>query len=108
MPDAQPKPTAAEVLAAHQFQIRPRRCSCGAEVGLIYEQSATEHQADMLAAAGLLATAEHDREVAARALRGAAKSFPASLPLGMADRDYLRGLAAGIRHGRIPIAGEGA
>jgi hypothetical protein len=49
--------------------------------------------------------AEHDREVAAQALRDAAASFPASLPLGMTERDYLRGRAAGIAHGRI-VAGE--
>ena len=87
-----------------------------------------QHQADMLAEAGLLATAEphpvvdpmlrpgqavafvrwlaeRDREVAAQALRDAAASFPASLPLGMTERDYLRGRAAGIAHGRI-VAGE--
>ena len=78
-----------------------------------------QHQTDMLAEAGLLATdslvedilrdhppsAEHDREVAAQALRDAAASFPASLPLGMTERDYLRGRAAGIAHGRI-VAGE--
>jgi len=52
----QPKPTAADVLAAHQ--VRTARgdawlCRCGTTSRMPFEQ----HQADMLAAAGLLATA---------------------------------------------------
>ncbi len=80
MPDAQPKPTAAEVLYTHRrlewvessrgvtpgYYCIDQRCMRPVIGGL------WQHQADMLAAAGLLVTAEHDAQVAAETLLEAA------------------------------------
>lgn len=69
MPDTQPKPTAADVLMHHARDAAHGCISCGA---LPIGSSFAQHQADMLAAAGRLAAAEHDAQVAAQALRDAA------------------------------------
>lgn len=72
---AQPKPTAADVLREHYAVDRQpfgrpayRQCTCGWAED-VNRRGFPQHQADMLAAAGLLATAEHDAQVAAQALR---------------------------------------
>lgn len=58
MPDAQPKPTAAEVLRQHT-NIGDYACGCGWEHAEDPQWPDIEaHQEDMLAAAGLLATGE--------------------------------------------------
>jgi hypothetical protein len=120
MPDAQPKPTAAEVLGGHRYarwkdatREQPGGygyCQCGQRI----EYSHPQHQADMLAAAGLLATAEHD----AKMLRDAAEAWQyggwaddmpkgvdrTALILGMAQRAavWLRARAARIAAGETP------
>lgn len=79
MPDAQPKPTAADVLREHQHRRVRWACACGFATydGDLYRRLAAlaQHQEDMLAAAGLLATAEHDAQVRAQALRDAASAY---------------------------------
>lgn len=76
-------PRVAEVLVAHHLGFPgdflrhyPAICSCGhvlpPDVGESVEALQSQHQADMLAAAGLFTTPAHDREIAARALREAA------------------------------------
>lgn len=74
---AQPKPTAADVLREHascRWVVRGPAAvmTCGAPWPASGRDEPAAHQADMLAAAGLLATAEHDAQVAAQALRDAA------------------------------------
>ncbi len=66
---AQPKPTAADVLREHYAVDRQpfgrpayRQCTCGWSED-VNRRGFPQHQADMLAAAGLLATAEHDQAV---------------------------------------------
>lgn len=120
MSDTQPKPTAAEVLAVHwdvcgdgslcdcgwQRPLRPGAATPGRSMHL-------QHQEDMLAAAGLLVSAEHNAQV----LRDAALAWQtgswaddlpkggsrAALILGMAQRatDWLR-----ARADRIAAGGE--
>lgn len=76
------QPTAAEVLREHAFEgTRPGELPGGWCAGCTwggaddpsnphaFEHAHAQHQADMLAAAGLLVTPEHDAQVAARALR---------------------------------------
>lgn len=65
MPDAQPKPTAAEVLAAHYGSLWCPTCGPNSATNDDgdWKWDVTQHQADMLAAAGLLTTAEHDAQV---------------------------------------------
>ena len=95
---------AAEVLTTHQRR-DSASCLCGwSRLGYSF----TEHQADTLAAAGLLMTpeavaavvnsigyvadipllAEHDAQVAARALREAAEEIPGSTTPGPAVDPY--------------------
>ena len=82
-PAAVERATAAQVLAAHAIRgVRDGlwHCECGAMWAVnVFDPPAdvvafTQHQADMLAAAGLLVTPEHDAQVAARALREAAEA----------------------------------
>jgi hypothetical protein len=66
---AQPRPTAADVLREHEYTWHEGpgagfRCPCGTWVA----GSLWDHLADMLAAAGLLATAEHDAQVRREAI----------------------------------------
>lgn len=73
MPDPQPKPTAAEVLRSHlPVDTSWDTCTCGWDGGQL---AFWRHQEDVLAAAGLLATPEHDAQVAAQALRDAAQDM---------------------------------
>jgi len=63
---AQPKPTAADVLTEHAPARRGAvECRCGwfGSSRLAWGRDHAVHQADVLAAAGLLATAEHDAQV---------------------------------------------
>lgn len=100
---AQPKPTAADVLNGHPGMeyVIPRyfgtagyRCTgCRQSIS-----SPGQHQADMLAAAGLLATAEHDAQVAAQALREAAAAWQTGgwagdLPRGSTRHAVVLGMA---------------
>jgi len=57
--------TAVDVLREHQVHGIGPGCTCGWRV-TVGSCSLYQHQANMLAAAGMLATAEHDREVAAQ------------------------------------------
>lgn len=72
---------AAEVLAAHAgcrwdgSTNDPRMRPCGAPLPRPGVDVIAAHQAAMLATAGLLATAEHDRQVAAQALRETAAAY---------------------------------
>lgn len=124
MPDAQPKPTAAWLLAEHAkcrwngFQRPAARMTCGAPMPSAGPDFAAQHQEDMLAAAGLLATdealAEHDAQVlrdAAEAWQygGWADDMPkgtdrTALILGMAQRaaTWLRARAARVAAGEEP------
>ena len=96
----------AAVLAEHRHitrQVDPRplfdggpirtwvRCACGADA-----KDHAEHQADMLAAAGLLVTPEHDAQVAARALREAAETYERGIHVDSIPK-WLRDMA----HDRI-------
>lgn len=99
--------SAAEVLAAHALYVDSKiadvvGCSCGWKpvtplvIDLSGWEQFTQHQSEMLAAAGLLVTAEHDREVAAGAwdevarvaIRCGARYFenPYRIARGEADR----------------------
>ena len=65
---------ATEVLTTHQRR-DSASCLCGwSRLGYSF----TQHQADALAAGGLLVTPEHYAQVAARALREAAEAIPGS------------------------------
>jgi len=70
---------ATEVLTTHQRR-DSASCLCGwSRLG----HSFAQHQADMLAAAGLLVTPEHDAQVAARALRNWGQEMLARYPEGV-------------------------
>ncbi|QZN86912.1 hypothetical protein [Cellulomonas sp. C5510] len=120
MPDAQPKPTAAEVLTAHQdghgyTHDDDMQCACGTWVGVVAgrgpfrdtpgRRSLAEHQADMLAAAGYPTTPEALAEHNAQVLRDAADEYEASLDalrFTPAAVHWLRARAARVAVGEEP------
>lgn len=63
--------TVGDVLRGHYGSMWCPACGVGSAKGDdgVWRWDVAQHQAEALAAAGLLTTAEHDREVAARALR---------------------------------------
>lgn len=102
MPDAQPKPTAAEVVAKHlDCQWRHGvHLDCGAPLPPAGPDFRSAHVTERLAAAGLLATPEHDAQVRAQALRDAADARDAALLWGSeAPSAWLRVRAARIEAG---------
>ena len=89
-PGAGPTPrTAVDVLREHQVHGIGPGCTCGWRV-TVGSCSLYQHQANMLAAAGLLATAEHDAQV----LRDAALSWLTQTPPGGGVDDWGRGWIA--------------
>lgn len=71
MPDAQPKPSAAELIADHIWcaatrlgsQLGVPEMTCGAPLPPAGRDFHAAHMHERLAAAGLLVTAEHDAQV---------------------------------------------
>ena len=96
--------TATEVLRAHT-NVGDYTCGCGWECTEDPRWVDIEaHQADMLAAAGLLVTPEHDAQVAARALAAGPCDFwfpgfygeRCVLPKGGHGEDHVSCIARGV------------
>lgn len=91
MPDAQPKPTPAEVIAAEEQRIQSfvdfdrHRDECVAEI------NGMRRALRILDAAGLLVTGEHDAQVRSQALVAAADTLDSADAYDELSRPTLRG-----------------